>query len=185
VAAGLETCVGIVRFRKGPEDLPASTALLVATVAGSVLLGAVTLALIPEPNRPPAVPVLAIDVGATLLFLRLLLNAAGHPERFTQTATAFFGLQVVLAPALLGSAWLLLTYARDPNWQGPALVVRVAIEVWVFAIAARVLRSATGWPVIACLMLVIAAELAVWLMVSSLFPAPPAATDLPPAASST
>jgi hypothetical protein len=87
----------------------------------------------------------------------------------------------VLGPVLLGSAWLVLTYENDPSWEPVAKLVRAAVEIWALVILARVLRSATGWPVMACVALLIAAELATLLLISGLLPPSPEVVTPPPA----
>jgi hypothetical protein len=172
LAAGADAFIGIVRFRKGPEDVPVSTALLAATLAGGMVLRGATLALLPQAERPSLVPAIALAMGATLLFTWLAVRIAGRPERFMQTATAVFGAQLVLAPALLATGWFFLTYGGDPAWQMPAIMLRLAVEVWVLVITARIIRSATGWPLAACVGLAIAAELLAWLAISAVYPEP-------------
>jgi hypothetical protein len=176
-ATGFDVCVGIVGLRKGPEDLPASTALLAVAVAGGVLLRVLTLAVVPELGTAHPLPAIAVSIAATMLYLLLVLRLANNPERFTQTATAMFGVQIVLAPALLGSAWFFLTFNEDPAWRVPAVLLRLVVEIWVLVIVTRILRSATEWPLFACVALAIAGELLVWLAVESLFPTPQAAAD--------
>lgn len=171
IAQAFETCVGIVRFRKGPEDVPASTALLVAAVAGGVLMRILLLSLpTPEPPTSP-VALIALDIGISLLCLNFALRLASYPERFTQTATAIFGCQVVMAPALLASRWMLLTYFEQPGIGGLARLFYVIVAVWLLAVTARVLRSATGWPMFAAVLLALTIEVLTVLAALSLFPA--------------
>ncbi|HUG72122.1 MAG TPA: hypothetical protein VMK82_01745 [Steroidobacteraceae bacterium] len=170
LAAGFETCVGIVRFRKGPEDLPASTSLLAAALAGAVLLRIALLSIPTAETRINPVVVMLLDFGITLLCVFVALRAAGHSARFLQTITAIFGAQVVLAPALFASRWMLLTYYEQPGIGGMARLFYVVVSVWMLAVLVRILRSATGWPLFACVLLALTIEVLVLVAALTLFP---------------
>lgn len=176
----VDACVGIVRFRKGPEDIPAAPSLLLVALAGSVLLR-VAMTAIPAPeSRGNPVVLMALDIGITLLGLHLVVRAAGKPERLVQTATAAFGCQLVLAPALFVGRWLLVGFAERPDVMAlPAMMVMLAIAVWVLAVMARIVRSATEWPLMACIFVVLAIDAATMLLALGLYPPPPEAAVTP------
>lgn len=181
LAAGIDACIGIVRFRKGPEDVPASTGLLLLALAGGVVLRGASQALLPSAVRIMPMAMIGLSMGLSLAFVWVVVRVAGRPERFIQTATALFGSQVVLMPVLLATAWFFLAHGNDPAWQMPAVLARLAAEVWVLLIAARIVRSATGWPMFACVGLAIAAELLTALLVWVILPAPAGVTPPVPA----
>ena len=170
-AQALEPCIGILRFRKGPEDIPASNALLLAAIGGAVLLRAL-LSLLPwpEPMGNPAV-LIALELAICLAGIHFALRSAGHAGRFTQTVTAIFGCQVVMAPALLAASWLRVTYFERPGMGGLAQVLYLGLEVWLLAVTVRILRSATEWPVFTCLMLALGIQLLTLLAALTLYPA--------------
>lgn len=168
---GFETCVGIARFRKGPEDLPASTALLAAALGGAVLLRIALLAIPTGESRINPLVVMLLSLGFLLLCVFLALRAAGHPNRLVQTLTAIFGTQVVLAPVLFASNWMLLTYYEQPGIGGMARLFYVVVSVWALAILVRILRSATGWPLFACVLLALTIEVLTVLVALTLYPA--------------
>lgn len=165
----LQAFIDIARMRRGPEDLPFDRSLLVMAVAAYGLLNLVFALILPRDSGEP--PALALaDIPVTLVSLQVLLRLARRPERFVQTAAAMFGFPVVLAPALLISAWLLLRYGEDSTWQLPVLVLRFAVEIWVLAVAARILRAATEWPLLACVGLMIAQQLLTYSIVTLIYP---------------
>jgi hypothetical protein len=176
ISEALRIFAGIVRLRNGPEDLPVSAALLAITIVLASIPDALTFLILPTP--PGVSPVMLIVIGAvtTLLWYGALLRFAGKPERFLQTLTAVFGFQIILAPALMFSGWFFVTYQKDPTWQLPAALLRTAVEIWALVILARILRSATQWPIFTCVVLAIANELLALLLVAKLFPATAAAT---------
>lgn len=170
ILESLRLFADIARFRKGPEDVPASVLLLGLAIGGAVLLRVLLLGVLPLPAAGNPVVVIGLGIGVTLLFLWLILQLARHPERYTQTATAMFGFQVVMAPLLIGSGWLFLSIGQESTWHIPVMLLRMVIEVWALAVAARILRSATNWPLFACVALAIANELLTFLAILGLFP---------------
>lgn len=162
--------VDICRFRAGPEDVPVSARLLGVAIGGSVALRAALLGVLPQPFEGSPAVIIAIGVGVPLLFIAALLRIARRPERFLQTATAIFGCQLVLAPLQHGASWLLLSLGEDPTWRPLALMLRFAADIWILAIVARILHSATQWPLFSCVALAIASEFLTLLAIAGVFP---------------
>lgn len=178
-AQGFETCIGILRFRNGPEDMPASNVLLLAAIAGGVLLRLMMLLVpSPEPTGNPAV-LIALELGISLAAVKLALRSAGHADRFMQTATSILGCQLVMAPALLAGRWFLLTYYEQPGLGAVARLVYVVVAVWLLAVTVRILRSATQWPMFACVMLALGIEVITLLAALTLYPPSPDAATAP------
>jgi hypothetical protein len=177
VSEALRVLTGIVRLKKGPEDLPFSTPLLVFLIIVSSLLDAVTWVVVPLPDKTAAASgplLIAIGIAVTIFWYGGLLRYAGKSERFVQTLTAVFGFQIILAPALLFTAWFYFSFYQDPTWKLPAGLLRSAVEIWALVILARILRAATQWPMFICVMLAIANELLSALLMASVVS--PAAT---------
>ncbi|MFO1502730.1 MAG: hypothetical protein U1F39_02820 [Steroidobacteraceae bacterium] len=177
VSEALRVLTGIVRLQKGPEDLPYSVPLLVLLILVSSALDAVTWVVVPLPEKATAGVsgplMIAIGVAVTLLWYGALLRYAGKSARTVQTLTAVFGIQIVLAPALLFSAWFYFTYFQDPTWKLPAGLLRSAVEIWALMILARILRAATQWSMFSCVLLAVGSQLVSALLMASLVsPAP-------------
>lgn len=171
VSEALRVLTGIVRLQKGPEDLPFSTPLLILLIVVSCVLDGVTWAVVPLPEKSAAgvsgATLIAIGLLVTLVWYGGLLRLAGKSERTVQTLTAVFGFQIILAPALLFTAWFYFSFYQDPTWKLPAGLLRSAVEVWALVIMARILRAATHWSMFACVMLAIANELLSALLMAS------------------
>jgi len=172
----LRVFVGIVRLKNGPEDLPVSAPLLVLTIVLATIPDAVTFAIVPTPPDASPLALIVIGIVTTLVWYGALLRFAGRSERFLQTLTAVFGFQIILAPALVFTGWFIVTYQKDPTWQLPAALLRSIVEIWALVILARILRSATQWPIFTCVVLAIANELLTLLLVANLFPSVAAST---------
>ena len=105
-----------------------------------------------------------------LLWIWLVVRLAHHPERFLQTTTAVFGFQLVLAPLFTLGMALFLKVRGDPSWELPASLLIMALGIWALVVNARILQSATQWPVFACAALVLAQALAARGVLLALFP---------------
>ena len=135
----------IALFRRGPEDVPVSAVLLVLTIAVYVLLSLALSAVsrVADGNR---IVLIALDSFFAIAWYWVVMRLAGRPERFLQTATAIFGFQTILAPAVIGRTWLV-----PPVHEGFHLAAAGRrCCCWPVDLDSggrrRILRSATGWP---------------------------------------
>ena len=176
LTAALRTLAGMARLKSGPEDLPASLSLLVAIIVLATILDLLTLAVVPLPDGVSSALLLAVGTGTTLAWYGAILQLASRPERFLQTLTAVFGIQIILAPVLVFTAWFYVTYQADPGLRVPAVFMRTLVEIWALVLLARILRSATGWHMVLCVGLAIANEVITFLLIAAVLPqaAPPA-----------
>lgn len=160
----------IALLRRGPEEVPVSPALLVATVFAYMLVTLVLSVLMPviTDNR---VVLIALESFLGVAWYWVVLRLAGRPERFMQTTAAVFGYQAVLQPAFVAGTWLFLKYMKDPVWQLPTSLLLLVLAIWTLAVNGRILRAATGWPQFACVALVVLQALVSRVIEISLFPA--------------
>ena len=145
--------VQIALLRKGPQDLPASPTLLLATACGYFLVCCLVSAVLPPVSG--WFGQLVVDVLFTFAWYALLLALLRRPERFLQTTTAVFGYEIVLSPLQIGSVWLIRQFAENDAWRFPIFLLGLAIIVWMLAVNARVLKAALEWPMPACVALAI------------------------------
>jgi hypothetical protein len=175
IAAALALFWDIACLRRGPEELPVSSAWLLATIVSQGVLGLAIAGMLPPiPPKPGmqdhSLAWLAIDVTVALLWGRAILQAVGRPERFRQMMTAVFGVQLVLQPALVTAYWFAGYLEKSSGWILPAVLLATALSVWTLLALARVLRSATGWPMFPCAVLVIAQGMVTFLVAFAMFP---------------
>lgn len=135
----------ICRLRHGPQDLPASPALLRLLIGLCLLAGvlsfSLSLPLIDAMIR--AVVSMAISLGIWLLLLRLLVA----PARRLQTLTAIYGCALILNLLLLPVAMVLEQQRDKPGMVAP--LVLLAMLVWGQIINGHILRHALNWPLAA------------------------------------
>ncbi|MEP7312769.1 MAG: hypothetical protein ABI859_09310 [Pseudomonadota bacterium] len=173
-AARLYTEIAV--FRRGPEDLPTSAVLLLLTIAAYLLvtLGLGSVMPVTAGNR---IDLLALGAAFVVACYWVVLRLAGRPERFLQTVTAVFGFQLVIAPINVGFRALFQRYAGGEPLALPVwfMLLAMLLAVWTLAINGRILRSATGWPLFSCIVLVVLQELLGVVVILSILPveAPP------------
>ena len=161
--------VQIALLQRGPQDLPASTLLLVITALGYFVVNSLIFLLLPEP-RGPWLPVLLLEIPFTLAWYALLMRVVRKPERTLQTTSAMLGYRTVLSPLSIVAGWLALRYGSDSSWQLPLGVGSVIIVVWLIAASSHVLRAALEWPLPYCTALAIAEIAAESLAVIAVVP---------------
>jgi hypothetical protein len=162
----------IALLRKGPQDIPASTALLIATILAYVVVNLLISALLPRITGP-WMEILAVDTAFTIVWYALLLRVLHKPERFVQTTTALFGYQIVLAPLTIASGWLLRRFGEDAAWQLPLGLLFIVMLVWTVAINSHVVKEALEWSTASSVALVILQIVTLQLLLYSIFPSAP------------
>ena len=159
----------IALFRRGPEDVPVSAVLLAVTVIAYMFVS-LALSLVMPITGGDRIGLIALDASFGVAWYWVVMRLVGRPERFLQTATAIFGYLTILQPAFDGAMWLFLRFMKDPVWQLPASLLLLALAIWTLAADSRILRSATGWPLISCVALVILQAVMSRLVIVSVFP---------------
>jgi len=152
--------VDIMFLRRGPEQLPPSRLLLAIMAIVHVAAHSITDRIFIAPLLPAPAPVLPGNVVAAfvmMIWFRIALQLAGKPERFVQTMIAVFfiglvtvimkPLEAAMVPTMLAAQASTQAAAEAAAAQVPAAVVLIAsIGVfWVFAMLARVVKSAFEW----------------------------------------
>ena len=138
----LRICLDIVLWRRGPQDLPASSLLLAIAVAAYVAVSAVQLALLGE-TAATWFFFLVIDPLLLGGWLWLVLRLHGHAERFLQTAAAVFGTGAVLGLGLYLPLQLIITgLGYDPT-SGLAQFFALVLVVVFALVTGRIIKLAT------------------------------------------
>jgi len=155
----IQLFAAITVAKKGPQDVPASSALMLLTVLGYFAVNVVITIILPPMSIPWMLPLL-IDIVFTLGWNFLLLRVVGRPERFMQTTTAVFGYRALLTPLWVLTMWLVTRFQNDPGWQFPIALVGLAVVIWVIAVNSHILKAALEWSMAPAVALVILQMLA-------------------------
>lgn len=138
----LRIFLDIVLWRRGPQDLPASSLLLGLTVAAYVAVSAVQLALLGE----TAATWLFFVVFDPLLlagWVWLVLRLYGHRERYLQAASAVFGTGAVLGLGLYLPLQLIVTGLGYEPASGLAQFFALVLVVVFTLVTGRIIKLAT------------------------------------------
>jgi len=130
----------ICLLRAGPQDLPASNALLGATLAAHVVVG-VALGLVSY-SFLGAVYYALVSTLILVLFTRLALLLRSYVERFNQTVCGLAGTDVLLGLV----AWPVTAWLYRADAEGADLLVPFAVWLllvaWSLVVTAHILRHA-------------------------------------------
>lgn len=133
--------IDICLLRAGPQDLPASSALLALTLLAYIASGVVVL--LPGADFSSAVGQALVDALLLAALVRLVLGWRGYPGRFEQTLAALAG-----SGAFLGLiAWpLVVSIYRTDAQESLAVAFQtlllLALFCWTLVVIGHILRHA-------------------------------------------
>ncbi len=131
-------------FKIGPQNLPASLVLLVATLLIHTLIQMLGFGLIT--HRAEA---FTAGMTATLLLSALtgaMLYVAGRPSRFIQTLTALAGtISLIWLLGLPLMSWLVFGLTAGTHSNVPQLLV-IALLGWSLTVQGNIFRHALSLP---------------------------------------
>ena len=166
----LDLFLDICLFRKAPQDVPSSRALLrlcLLAYAGSGLL----VLLIGAPAQVALLQML-LDLALLSGLLYLGLSARRHANRFEQTLSALTG-----SGSLLGLLALPLLFwlSGQPRGDAAALpsMLLLLLMVWSIAVMAHILRHAFEIPIWLGAVLALAYTYLSWTLTGWIDPRPP------------
>lgn len=137
ITATVRCLVRISLLRNGPQDLPYSHELLGLCAAASLAVGYLLLRgfhLSPTPGQD-----LLFTLVFSLAFVYGVLALKGMTSRFVQTATAFFGTDVIVSMVALPVLQLGMGMGAQAPVSGLAMI---GITIWNIAIIGHILRHA-------------------------------------------
>ena len=139
MSALVQLFLDIMLMRRGPQDVPASTALCAVCTVAYALLGFLSVLL----NSPPVLALAQTVLDLVLLtgFTQVLLGAHRHRARFLQTYTALTGTGALFA---IAAAPVLLAFPNDPGQGTPSLVAFLyfGLVIWSIAVMGHVYAQA-------------------------------------------
>jgi hypothetical protein len=169
--------VDIILLRRGPEQLPASPALLGTLVVASILESSLAAVFMPVTFL---FALLQAMVGAAVLlaWFHTALKIVGKRERFIQMMTALIGVNLLFFPVMLPLIGALLPYAGKPDPQNPPpamlTMIILGIGAWALFVEIRIVKATFEWPAIAAFLLIAGEFFAAVLIATMLFGGAPA-----------
>lgn len=155
----------LARLRRAPQDLPASSALMMVLAVVSLLLGTANGAQV-FGGPGAAFGANLLDIVLTLLLLYLLLQLTGHAARWMQTATAFFGLGVLAGAVMLA----VRAFAEVFGVKDVAMLIDLILAIWLHVALGNVLRHALDVPLLAGVLIVLSYTVVAFSVIARVFP---------------
>jgi len=155
----------LARLRRGPQDLPASSALLallallnvaVGTINGSTLFGSVSASFGAN----------LLDLGLTFLLALALLQTKGRVARWLQTVTAFLGLGALAGLIIL----LVRSVAEALGVVELAGLADLVLAIWLHVALGNVLRHALDIPLLAGVIIMLSYTVIAFNLIARVFP---------------
>ncbi|NIR60494.1 MAG: hypothetical protein GWO02_13765 [Gammaproteobacteria bacterium] len=136
----LERFIEVCLLRAGPQDLPASRALLgLALIAYVAVLTAIGLVDLGWHN---AVARTAVDLALTAGLLHLALHVRRVPARFVQSLSAIAGTGALLGAVLWPLAAWVTSAERGDAAAALASLATLAVLIWSLVVLGHILRHA-------------------------------------------
>ncbi|MGB5199627.1 MAG: hypothetical protein WBN68_17110 [Sedimenticolaceae bacterium] len=157
--------VELALLRRGPQDLPASGALLGLLAALSVLVGTVNGMQLFGSLRA-ALGANLLDLLLTLGLLFVLLQLKGHAPRWQQSASAFLGLGVLAGLVML----LIRGPAEALGVTDIARLIDLLLAIWLHVALGSVLRHALAIPLLAGVIIMLSYTVLAFNVIVRIFP---------------
>ena len=143
MSALIHLFLDICLFRKGPQDLPSSPALLKLSLAFYGISGILILLIeFTQLNAFYALFLILFDIALLVGLLYGALHVLGYTARFSQTLAALAGvvalLQIITIPL---AVWAKQEVARNNNPGLPSLISLFLLG-WAIAVMAHILQHA-------------------------------------------
>ena len=165
MAALLRFFVQLAMLRRGPQDLPPSSALLVLLALLSVAVGTNNGAELFGGVRP-AFGANLLDLLLSLVLVFALLQIKGRLARWLQTMTAILGLGVLAGLVIL----LLRPLAEAIGVAQLATLVDLILAIWLHVALGNVLRHALDIPLLAGVIIMLSYTVIAINVIARVFP---------------
>ncbi|GAB6041836.1 hypothetical protein [Endothiovibrio diazotrophicus] len=159
----------ICLMKAGPQDLPSSRFLVLASLAA--YLGSGTTLMLADTPPLSAFAQTAVDAAGLALVTTLLLNLRRHPLRLTQTYTALVGSGTLLNLAALPVTLGLLAAQTAGGGIGLFAMLWLALVIWSLMVTGHIFRHALEIPFPAGIIVAMAYMVLIIEVTRSLFPA--------------
>ena len=159
--------VELCLLRRGPQDLPASAALVkflsMVYLGVGVLVGAAT-----GQGLVEALAQTLVDIGILLGLLYGGLRLAGCLPRLLQAAAALLGSGALLSLLVLVPMGM-ATGGENPEMTGIAALLFLALLAWSIVVTGHILRHTLDLPLVQGAMIAIAYNMLAYALLGALF----------------
>jgi len=162
--------VNIFFLRAKPQDVPASSALLLLSIVLVIISGLASM-LSSVGGLIQGITVSLIDVALTFVLLTAGLNMMNISSRLTQAATAVFGSGVIVNLISLPVVWLLSSAPENSGYRLLGGLLYFVLLVWSLVIMGHIIRHSFNLHLSSGILIAIGYFLVVNTLIQMLFPA--------------
>ena len=126
----------ICLFKKGPQDIPSSYALLYSLIVVYALVSFLVLFI--GAGWYNAVLQILVEIALVIVFTKGMLSLARKPERYVQTASALFGTDALISFFALPG----ITSVTAGRMTLPAFAVMLGLMIWHWLVTGHIIRHA-------------------------------------------
>lgn len=135
----LKLFVDICRLQAKPQDVPASSNLLLLTIVLAVVSGMLSISGSVY-GLMQVVIISVMDVAITLILLSFFLNLMRLSSRLLQSATAMFGAGTIINLVSLPVMWLMNSGSENPGYQLLGALFYFALLIWSLVVMGHIIR---------------------------------------------
>ena len=162
--------VDIFFLRAKPQDVPASSALLLLSIVFVIVSGLASM-LSSVGGLIQGIVVSLIDVALTFVLLTAGLNIMNISSRLTQAATAVFGSGVIVNLVSLPVVWLLSSAPENSELRLLGGLLYFVLLVWSLVIMGHIIRHSFNLHLSSGILIAIGYFLVANTLIQMFFPA--------------
>jgi len=166
----LKIFIDICLLRAKPQDVPASSALLLLSIALVIISGLASM-LNAAGGPVQGITVSLLDVALTFVLLSAGLNMMKISSRLTQAATAMFGSGVIVNLISLPVVWLMSSGPENPGFILLGGILYFVLLVWSLVIMGHIIRHSFNLQLSSGILISIGYFLVINTLIQMLFPA--------------
>jgi hypothetical protein len=151
-----------------PQDLPASTPLLLICLGAALLVTALTT--LPIFSLHLSIVQAMVELALLMGYTRIALQLSGHPARFVQTVTALAGAAAVIGILALPLVYSLFRSASNADANPLVLFAYLLVFAWQLVVYGHVYRHALSTSIVAGVLLAFGYVILASLAIQGLFP---------------
>jgi hypothetical protein len=166
----LKLFIDLCRLRAKPQDVPASSALLLLSIVLALVSGMLSISGSVH-GLMQVIIISLMDVAITLILLSLFLNLMNLSSRLLQTATAMFGTGTVINLVSLPVMLLMNSSPDNPGYQLLGALFYFALLIWSLVVMGHIIRHSFNLHLTGGILIAIGYFLLINTLIQTLLPA--------------
>lgn len=165
----LKLFIDLCRLRAKPQDVPASSALLLLSIVLALVSGMLSISGSVH-GLMQVIIISLMDVAITLILLSIFLNLVNLSSRLLQTATAMFGTGAIINLVSFPVMLLMNSSPDNPGYQLLGALFYFALLIWSLVVMGHILRHSFNLPLTGGILIAIGYFLLINTLIQTLLP---------------